>query len=160
MLYYYEDLHPSSVWWAVWNAWTHSFLLVLHLSTFRSQINKHFHFKHFFKFLINGLLPILMGNTYFNTMNWSNQCFHFFLNYYAGWAIFLYLPPIPGIVSAGLIFPFTNICTQYLHQIHPPEPFPHNLPSPWYQPPHMLDMFCPPVLQFCRRKNYIFTYLR
>jgi hypothetical protein len=45
--------------------------------------------------------------------------------------ILLYLPfPhfIPGIVSKGLIFPFTYLCTQYLNCIHPPTPFPHLLP--------------------------------
>jgi hypothetical protein len=26
--------------------------------------------------------------------------------------------PIPGIVSTGIIFPFTYMCTQYLHHIH------------------------------------------
>jgi hypothetical protein len=31
-------------------------------------------------------------------------------------------PPIPGIVSTGLIFPFTNTCTQYLFHIHPSPP--------------------------------------
>jgi hypothetical protein len=36
--------------------------------------------------------------------------------------------PIPGIVSTGLIFPFTYMCTQYLRHIHPPTLFPHILP--------------------------------
>jgi hypothetical protein len=36
--------------------------------------------------------------------------------------------PIPGMVSTGLIFPFTSMCTQYLHHSHPPTPFPHLLP--------------------------------
>jgi hypothetical protein len=39
--------------------------------------------------------------------------------------ILLYPPPsIPGIVSAALISPFTYRCTEYLHHIHPPSPFP------------------------------------
>jgi hypothetical protein len=38
--------------------------------------------------------------------------------------------PVPGVVSTGLIFPFTYTCTQYLHHIHPPMPFPHLLPLP------------------------------
>jgi hypothetical protein len=37
-------------------------------------------------------------------------------------------PPIPGIVSTGIIFPFTSMCTQYLHYIQPPMSFPHLLP--------------------------------
>jgi hypothetical protein len=32
---------------------------------------------------------------------------------------------IPGIIPTGLIFPFTYKCTQYLHYIHLPVPFPH-----------------------------------
>jgi hypothetical protein len=46
--------------------------------------------------------------------------------------IFLYssLSPIPGVVSTGLIFPFIYTCTQCLHCIYPPVPFPHLLPSP------------------------------
>jgi hypothetical protein len=39
-----------------------------------------------------------------------------------------YPPPIPGIVSIGLIFPFTYMCTQYLHYIHPHTLSPHFLP--------------------------------
>jgi hypothetical protein len=41
-------------------------------------------------------------------------------------------PPIPGMVSAGLIFPFTYMCTQNLHHILPRD---LSVPSPdWYQP--------------------------
>jgi hypothetical protein len=40
------------------------------------------------------------------------------------------LPAIPGIVSAGLIFPFTYMCAQLLHHIHPSTPFPCHLPPP------------------------------
>jgi hypothetical protein len=39
-------------------------------------------------------------------------------------------PPIPGIVSTCHIFPISNMCTQYLHHIHPLIPFPHMLPLP------------------------------
>jgi hypothetical protein len=35
--------------------------------------------------------------------------------------------PIPGKVSIDIIFPFTYMCTQYLHCVHPPMNF---LPSP------------------------------
>jgi hypothetical protein len=36
--------------------------------------------------------------------------------------ILLYPPsPIPGIVSIGLIFPFSYMCTQNLHHIYPPK---------------------------------------
>jgi hypothetical protein len=52
--------------------------------------------------------------------------------------------PIPGIVSAGVIFQFTYMCTQYLHHIHPPTHFPTS-PHHWYHPPRQ-NLFCPPVL--------------
>jgi hypothetical protein len=44
----------------------------------------------------------------------------------------LYYPPTPihGIVSKAIIFPFTYMCTQYLHNIHPPVPFPHHFLPP------------------------------
>jgi hypothetical protein len=31
-------------------------------------------------------------------------------------------------VSAGIVFAFTYLCTQFLHCIHPPTPFPRHLP--------------------------------
>jgi uncharacterized membrane protein len=36
--------------------------------------------------------------------------------------------PIPGMVTTGVISPFTYMCTQYLQYIHPPTPFYHLLP--------------------------------
>jgi hypothetical protein len=39
-------------------------------------------------------------------------------------------PPLPVIVSTGLIFTFTHMCTWNLHHIHPPTPFPHHFPPP------------------------------
>jgi hypothetical protein len=44
-------------------------------------------------------------------------------------------PPIPGIVSTGLIFLFTYMYTQYLNYIHPPMPFPHLPPPTGTNPP-------------------------
>jgi hypothetical protein len=45
-------------------------------------------------------------------------------------SVILLYPPflIPGIVSAGYIFPLTFMCTQYLHYIHNPTLFPYHLP--------------------------------
>jgi hypothetical protein len=64
-------------------------------------------------------------------------------------------PPIPGRVSAGIIYPFTNTCTQYLHHILPPTTFPHIfLPSTAAHPPPRQDPFCPTVLWFCKRKKW------
>jgi hypothetical protein len=34
--------------------------------------------------------------------------------------ILLYPPPIPGIVSMNLMFPFSHMSIQYFHHIHPP----------------------------------------
>jgi hypothetical protein len=66
----------------------------------------------------------------------------------------------PGIVSTGIIFPFTHMCTQYLHHIHLLCPFPHPPHSHWYQSPGQ-DLFCPPVLRFCeRKKNVTFVCVR
>jgi hypothetical protein len=39
-------------------------------------------------------------------------------------------PLIPEIVSSGTIILFIYMCTHYLHQIHPPIPFPHLFPIP------------------------------
>jgi hypothetical protein len=64
---------------------------------------------------------------------------------------------IPGMVSIGIMFAFTYMCTQYLHHIHPPIPLftsssislVPNLPLPTPRQ----DLFYPPVLLFCRRKK-------
>jgi hypothetical protein len=47
-------------------------------------------------------------------------------------SIILLYPPslIPGIVSTGIIFPFTYVCTQYLYYFHLPMLFPHFFPPP------------------------------
>jgi hypothetical protein len=47
--------------------------------------------------------------------------------------------PIPEIVSTGIIFPLTYMCTQYLHYFHPPTPFsqlflPKLVPLPAHHP--------------------------
>jgi hypothetical protein len=39
-------------------------------------------------------------------------------------------PAVPGIVSTDIVFAFPYICTQYLHNIHPPLPFSHLLSPP------------------------------
>jgi hypothetical protein len=41
---------------------------------------------------------------------------------------FILPQPIPGIISIGIIFLFSNMCTEYLGDIHPPTPFPLLLP--------------------------------
>jgi hypothetical protein len=66
---------------------------------------------------------------------------------------------IPGTVSTGLIFPFTYMCTQNLHPIHPPIPFPHLLPPPLV--PTSPDRTCSALLfsNFVKEKEWRF-YLR
>jgi hypothetical protein len=55
----------------------------------------------------------------------------FNLNYFLKSSISLSFPPsIPEAVSIGIIFPFTYMCTKYLHHIHPPKVFPHVTPTP------------------------------
>jgi hypothetical protein len=75
-----------------------------------------------------------------------------------------FISPLPHswTASADTIFPFTYICTQYLHHIHPP-PFPNLLHHPTGTNSPRQDMFQPPVDWFCVRKeekNDIFGYLR
>jgi hypothetical protein len=64
----------------------------------------------------------------------------------------LSFPPIPGIVSTGLIFPFIYVCTQCFHYIHP---IPSHLPQ---DRTCSALLFCPPVLQFCERKKMTFLF--
>jgi hypothetical protein len=65
-------------------------------------------------------------------------------------------PTIPGIV-----FPFTYMCTQYSHCIHPPTPFPHHLPLPLVPTPlSRQGMFHPPVPQFCKEKQWHFCFFK
>jgi hypothetical protein len=66
--------------------------------------------------------------------------------------------PIPGIVSRGIFFLFTFTCTQYLHHIHPPTPFPHILPPPTGISSPRQNLFCPLVLQSCKRERKV-TFL-
>jgi hypothetical protein len=73
-------------------------------------------------------------------------------SYYHPSIILLYSPlaPIPRIVSTGLIFPFTCMCT-YFHHIHPTTPFPYILllvPTP------RQELFCLPVLCFCKKWHF------
>jgi hypothetical protein len=61
---------------------------------------------------------------------------------------------IPGIVSTGIIFAFTHICTRFLHHIHPPTPFCHHLPlSRLPALPPEQDLFHLPVLNFVEEKR-------
>jgi hypothetical protein len=72
-------------------------------------------------------------------------------------------PLIGEIVSTDIFFPFTFMCTQYLHHIHPLIPFPHLLPPPTGNNTPRQSLFCPPVPQFCKKKgkrNDIFACLR
>jgi hypothetical protein len=63
---------------------------------------------------------------------------------------FIFLPPSPGIISTGVIFPFAYMCTQYLHYIRLPTPFPTSFLLP-LEPnrPQPQEIFCTLALQFC-----------
>jgi hypothetical protein len=63
-------------------------------------------------------------------------------------------PPNPGTASTGIIFPFTYMCTQYLHHIHRPRALFYLLPPPTGTNPPRQNLFCPPVLWFCKRKKW------
>jgi hypothetical protein len=64
-------------------------------------------------------------------------------------------PLIPGVVSTGIIFciylhVYTFHCTIFIFL----PPFPNTSPLPLVPAlPPVLDLFCPPVLWFCRRKK-------
>jgi hypothetical protein len=69
--------------------------------------------------------------------------------------VLLYPPsPIPGIVSTGLIFPSTYICTQYLHIFILLHPFPTSSHLPLILPDR--DLFCPLILWFCKMTFCLF----
>jgi hypothetical protein len=70
-------------------------------------------------------------------------------------------PPIPGIVSTGIIFQFTVMCTQYLHYIHPPTPFLHLLtPSYWYQPHPIRQNLFPSSCSLVLQKKWHFCLFK
>jgi hypothetical protein len=64
-------------------------------------------------------------------------------------------PPIPGIVSTDLIFPFTYTCIPYLY---PPTPFPHIFPHPTST--NLLDRTCSalPFSNFVKEKKMTFVF--
>jgi hypothetical protein len=65
---------------------------------------------------------------------------------------FISPPPIPGVVSTGLIFPFTYMSTQYLQHIHPHTPFPYIL-SPPTGTKLQTGLVLPSVLNFCKKND-------
>jgi hypothetical protein len=68
--------------------------------------------------------------------------------------------PRPGIVPTGIIFPLTYMCTQYMHHIHLLAPFPCLLTPPTGTNLPRQDLFCPPVLWFCKRKKWQFCLFK
>jgi hypothetical protein len=58
----------------------------------------------------------------------------------------------------GVSFLHLHTCVLSIHTIFTlPLHFPTSSPSHWYQPPRQ-DVFCPPVLQFCKRKKMTFLF--
>jgi hypothetical protein len=96
--------------------------------TFFTELDKKAHFL----FLLLCWVGVHCG-IYRSSYYISNIIFEFTIS-----IILLYLPsPIPGIVSTGIIIPFTYMCTQYLYYIHPPTLFPYFFsPSHKHQPPN------------------------
>jgi hypothetical protein len=69
-------------------------------------------------------------------------------------------PPSPGTVSAGIIFSFTYMYTQYLYHTHLPTPFPHLLHPPTGTLPHSRQgRTCSalPFSNFIKEKDDIFV---
>jgi hypothetical protein len=64
-------------------------------------------------------------------------------------------PPIHVIISTGIIFPFTYMCTQYLYYIHSPTPFSHILPFPTGTNPQAGPVL--PTSDFVKETNDIFV---
>jgi hypothetical protein len=64
-------------------------------------------------------------------------------------------PPIPGTVTTDIIFPITYMCTQYLHHIHLPSPFPHLLSLPLVLSPNpcQAGLFCSCSLILYKKKK-------
>jgi hypothetical protein len=61
---------------------------------------------------------------------------------------------IPGLVSTGIIFTFTYMCTHFLYHSHPPILFPTTSLLPLVPiPAHTQDLFHLLLLWFCRRKK-------
>jgi hypothetical protein len=65
----------------------------------------------------------------------------------------------PGIVLTGLTFPFTYMCTQYLHHILLPTPFPYPPSSHWYQSPKQ-DLLCLLLSDFVKEKKWHFCLFK
>jgi hypothetical protein len=72
-------------------------------------------------------------------------------------------PSNPGVVSTDLIFPFTYMCTQYLHYIHLSIFFPPARPPPhWYKPPQigLVPASCSLIFFFVTLpKFYFFSFI-
>jgi hypothetical protein len=58
------------------------------------------------------------------------------------------------MASTVIIFPFTYMCTQYLHYIHPLMLFTHLPPAIGTNPLVRICSTHPPVPQFCKWKHF------
>jgi hypothetical protein len=90
-----------------------------------------------------------VGGTLWNLQKLLCQIFEFVPSIF-----FLYPPnPITGIVLAGLIFPFTHMCTQYLYHIHTPTHFSPS-PPPALIPTTYQDQFCPSIFWSWKKSHF------
>jgi hypothetical protein len=56
-------------------------------------------------------------------------------------------------------FPFSHMCTQYLHHSHPTTPFPHLLPLPLVPIPPKQDLFNLLFSNFVKEKKMTFLFV-
>jgi hypothetical protein len=108
-------------------------------------------------FCVFFLFLLFCGGTLWHLQKFL-QCIKYIILKFTPNIMFLYpLSSIPGIFSTGLIFPFTHMCAQYLHCIHPPPHFPHISHMPLFPDSKPSDSYS---LIFIKKKKVTFDCWR